>query len=233
MERWKSRARMTRARSAAGLTATPASCSLSSRSPHRSPRLAQTPYHRHAHPPGRSYTVRPNIPEQVLHVSEAIVTARISYIFSNPALGMARALTPCERRMTMSTRTRTLPLVTLPLLLVVTGATASAARSQSPVPETSRDRSHLRHDESRTRALMPSVRSVSVSACTPHTSPSSSSPSRRRPRRVEWASPDGPRRTHRPVPRSAADPDNPGWPGLGLRDRMGWITEEDDDAVTR
>ena len=55
----------------------------------------------------------------------------------------------------MSTGTRTLPLVALPLLLVVTGATAQQLDLQSPVPETSRDRSRPRHDESRTRALMP------------------------------------------------------------------------------
>ena len=98
----------------------------------------------------------------------------------------------------MSTRTRTLPLVALPLLLVVTGATAQQLDLQSPTPDTSRDRSHLRQ---RRRALGPS-RPSSISIRIDRQSrisPASSSLSRKTPRRVGRASPDGPRRTRRPV----------------------------------
>jgi hypothetical protein len=117
--------------------------------------------------------------------------------------------------MTMSTRTRTLPLVTLPLLLVVTGATAQQLDLQSPVPETSRDRNRTRHDESRTRALMPQSDLYPYRPAVPYQpgfiEPLSKETATGRMGVAGWTSPNTSAGS-----RGAADPDNPGWPGLGF-----------------
>jgi hypothetical protein len=117
--------------------------------------------------------------------------------------------------MTMSTRTRTLPLVALPLLLVVTGATAQQLDLQSPVPETSRDRSRFRHDESRTRALMPQADLYPYRPAVPYQpgfiEPLSKETATGRMGVAGWTSPNTSAGS-----RGAADPDNPGWPGLGF-----------------
>ena len=113
----------------------------------------------------------------------------------------------------MSTRTRTLPLVTLPLLLVVTGATAQQLDLQSPVPETSRDRN--RHDESRTRALMPQSELYPYRPAVPYQpgfiEPLSKETATGRMGVAGWTSPNTSAGS-----RGAADPDNPGWPSLGF-----------------
>ena len=115
----------------------------------------------------------------------------------------------------MSTRTRTLPLVTLPLLLVVTGATAQQLDLQSPLPKTSRDRSHLRHEESRTRALMPQADLYPHRPAVPYQpgfiEPLSKETATGRMGVAGWTSPNTSAGA-----RGAADPDNPGWPGVGF-----------------
>jgi hypothetical protein len=117
--------------------------------------------------------------------------------------------------MTMSTRTRTLPLVTLPLLLVVTGATAQQLDLQSPVPNTSRDRSRLPHEESRTRALMPQTELYPYRPALPYQpgfiDPFTKETATGRMGVAGWTSPNTSAGS-----RGAADPDNPGWPGLGI-----------------
>jgi hypothetical protein len=115
----------------------------------------------------------------------------------------------------MSTRTRTLPLVTLPLLLAVTGATAQQLDLQSPVPEASRDRDHLRPEGTRSRSLMPQADLY------PHRPPVPYQPGFIEPLSKEtatgrmgvagWTSPNTSAGA-----RAAADPENPGWPGLGF-----------------
>ena len=131
----------------------------------------------------------------------------------------------------MSTRTRTLPLVTLPLLLVVTGATAQQLDLQSPLPNTSRDRSHLPAEESRTRAFMPQADLYPHRPAVPY-QPGFIEPlsketatGRHGRRRMDLAEHVGrfPRRRRSGQSRLAR---------RRLRDRMGRITEEDDDAVS-
>ena len=115
----------------------------------------------------------------------------------------------------MSTRTRTLPLVTLPLLLVVTGATAQQLDLQSPLPNTSRDRSHPPKEESRTRAFMPQADLYPYRPAVPYQpgfiEPLSKETATGRLGVAGWTSPNTSAGS-----RGAADPDNPGWPGLGF-----------------
>ena len=115
----------------------------------------------------------------------------------------------------MSTRTRTVPMVALPLLLAVTGATAQQLDLQSPAPDTSRDRSPLRHEGSRTRAFMPQVDLY------PHRPPVPYQPGFIEPLAKDtatgrmgvagWTS-----QNTSAGARGAADPENPGWPSLGF-----------------
>jgi len=115
----------------------------------------------------------------------------------------------------MSTRTRTVPLVTLPLLLVVTGATAQQLDLQSPVPETSRDRSRAHRDEPRTRAFGPHSDLYPYRPPVPYQpgfiEPLSKETATGRMGVAGWTSPNTSAGS-----RGAADPDNPGWPGLGF-----------------
>ena len=131
----------------------------------------------------------------------------------------------------MSTRTRTLPLVTLPLLLVVTGATAQQLDLQSPLPKSSRDRSHLPQEESRTRAFMPQADLYPHRPAVPYQpgfiEPLSKETATGRMGVAGWTSPNTSAGA-----RGAADPGQSGLAQRRLRDRMGRIAEEDDDAVT-
>ena len=115
----------------------------------------------------------------------------------------------------MSTQTRTLPLVTLPLLLVVTGATAQQLDLQSPVPENSRDRNALPREESRARAFMPQADLYPHRPAVPYQpgyiEPLSKETATGRLGVAGWTSPNTSAGS-----RGAADPDNPGWPGLGF-----------------